>query len=161
MFQFINLLKYVSRSFNVSFFYYYYFVRILMFIIFGLLLLLLLFFGQALGACWYFFSTQRLVACWYIACENHNGCEQSSFKCDHISVRNVSLFNDFCGPKTELFKFGIFLEAIQSGIFKSTDFPQKLSTSFWWGMQNLRFLDIKPFTISIFFLYLMFAHIRD
>ncbi|KAK4548412.1 hypothetical protein RGQ29_032793 [Quercus rubra] len=94
---------------------------------------------QVLGAFWYFFSSQRLAACWHIACENHAECVGSSFKCDQ-NFGNHYFIDDICPIKTEnttSFNFGIFLEALRSGVLDSTDFPQKLFYSFWWGMRNL------------------------
>ncbi|GLT53352.1 hypothetical protein SLA2020_266300 [Shorea laevis] len=44
----------------------------------------------------------------------------------------------FCtDSKYTLFDFGIFLDALQSGVVESTDFPQKLFYCFWWGLRNL------------------------
>ncbi|MED6144313.1 Cyclic nucleotide-gated ion channel 1 [Stylosanthes scabra] len=40
-------------------------------------------------------------------------------------------------PNTTLFDFGIFLDALQSGVVASEDFPQKFFYCFWWGLQNL------------------------
>jgi cyclic nucleotide gated channel len=81
------------------------------------------------------------MACWKIACENHSGCGRSSFKCDH-NFEDLSFLNDMChinSPNATPFNFGIFLDALQSGVLESTNFPQKLFYSFWWGMRNLRF----------------------
>ncbi|CAJ1974374.1 unnamed protein product [Sphenostylis stenocarpa] len=38
---------------------------------------------------------------------------------------------------TTLFNFGIFLDALQSGVVESRDFPQKFFYCFWWGLRNL------------------------
>jgi len=38
----------------------------------------------------------------------------------------------------KLFDFGIFLDALQSGVVESRDFPSKLFYCFWWGLKNLR-----------------------
>ena len=69
--------------------------------------------------------------CWHISCENHNGCVGGSFNCDHTSGDH-SFLNDFCPintPNTTLFDFGIFLQALQSGVVgQSTNFPQKYFT---------------------------------
>ncbi len=122
---------------------------------------------QVLGAFWYFFSTQRLTACWHISCENHIGCVRNSFNCDH-NLENHSFLNDLCPittANTTLFDFGIFLQALQSGVVESTDIPQKILYCFWWGMQNLRFahkLDASCcFILNSLklFLNLRFAHI--
>ncbi|XP_075674735.1 cyclic nucleotide-gated ion channel 1-like, partial [Castanea sativa] len=95
--------------------------------------------GHVLGASWYVFSSQQLAACWHIACQNHTECVGNSFNCDR-NFGNLSFIDDICPIKTEnttSFNFGIFLEALQSGVLESTDFPQKLFYSFWWGMRNL------------------------
>ncbi|XP_065634439.1 cyclic nucleotide-gated ion channel 1 [Quercus suber] len=105
--------------------------------------------SHVLGAFWYFFSIQREMACWDIACENHPRCVHSSLNCDH-SLGNYTFLNDFCPiktPNTTLFDFGIYLEALQSGVAESTDFPQKFIQCFWWGLQNLKFAHVRNFTI--------------
>jgi hypothetical protein len=60
--------------------------------------------------------------------------------CDNMG--NVDIFlNNPCPvqtPNTTLFDFAIFLDALQSGVVESTDFPQKLFYCFWWGLRNLR-----------------------
>ncbi|KAL4614132.1 hypothetical protein ACB092_07G032400 [Castanea dentata] len=102
-------------------------------------LLVILPIPQVLGAFWYFFSTQRMTACWHKYCERHTGCVQSSFNCD-LNEGNHTFLNNVCRinkPDAKLFDFGIFLEALQSGVLESTDFPQKLFYCFWWGLQNL------------------------
>ncbi|MBA0709109.1 hypothetical protein Golax_024173 [Gossypium laxum] len=40
-------------------------------------------------------------------------------------------------PNTTLFNFGIFLNALQSGVVESENFPEKFFYCFWWGLQNL------------------------
>ncbi|KAK7835779.1 cyclic nucleotide-gated ion channel 1, partial [Quercus suber] len=95
--------------------------------------------GYIFGAFWYFFTTQRLTYCWRKACLYHGGCVQGSFNCDH-SFGNFSVSHDFCSidtTNTRAFDFGIFLEARQSGILESTDFPKKLIYTAWWGLRNL------------------------
>ena len=96
---------------------------------------------QVAGAFWYFFSTQRLTSCWRQACLHQVGCVQGSFNCDH-RFGNLSALQDFCpigSTNTSTFDFGIFLQARQSRILESTDFPKKLIYSAWWGLRNLRF----------------------
>ena len=88
-----------------------------------------------------FFSTQRLTSCWRKACLHLGGCVQGSFNCDY-HFGNLSALHDFCSidsTNTSSFDFGIFLEARQSRILESMDFPEKLIYSAWWGLRNLRF----------------------
>ena len=104
---------------------------------------------QVLGAFWYLFSTQRLTACWHKAFENRTDGFEISFNCGQSSS-SLSFLDDFCpidSPNTSTFNFGIFLEARRSGILESTGFLQKVFYCFWWGMRNLRFAHIIPFTI--------------
>ncbi|XP_050260681.1 cyclic nucleotide-gated ion channel 1-like [Quercus robur] len=95
--------------------------------------------GHVFGAFWYFFSTQRVTFCWRKACLHQGGCIQGSFNCDH-RFGNLSALHDFCSidsTNTSTFDFGIFLEARQSRILESMDFPKKLIYSAWWGLRNL------------------------
>ncbi|XP_048427009.1 cyclic nucleotide-gated ion channel 1 [Pyrus x bretschneideri] len=94
------------------------------------------------GAFWYFFAIQLETVCWQYACRSENGCELGGFNCkDEDTFGNVTLLNNICrpaNPPTETsFNFGIFLDAIQSGILSSTDFPRKFLHCFLWGLQNL------------------------
>ncbi|KAL5547256.1 hypothetical protein UlMin_006943, partial [Ulmus minor] len=97
--------------------------------------------SHVFGAFWYFFSLQRETACWHQACgKDPRYCIPSSYNCDEIISRNITYLNLFCpiDPSNEkLFNFGIFLDALQSGVLGSTDFPQKFLQCFWWGLKNL------------------------
>jgi cyclic nucleotide gated channel len=93
-----------------------------------------------LGAFWYLFSIERETTCWQNACGNNTTCTNSSMFCDNMTNMDIFL-NTSCPvqtPNTTLFDFGIFLDALQSGVVESTDFPQKLFYCFWWGLRNLR-----------------------
>lgn len=85
-------------------------------------------------------SIERETTCWKKACGNLSTCIHESLYCDDGSS-NSSFLNESCPIKssnTTLFDFGIFLEALQSGVTNSNDFPQKFFYCFWWGLQNLR-----------------------
>ncbi|GAY45557.1 hypothetical protein CUMW_090290 [Citrus unshiu] len=102
-------------------------------------LLLYMVASHVFGALWYFFAIVREVACWKSACINHTGCSHASFYC-HDTAGNNTFVKDFCPTKpqnTSIFDFGIFQDALQSGIVEVTDFPQKFSHCFLWGLQNL------------------------
>ncbi|KAM5573987.1 hypothetical protein ABKV19_013486 [Rosa sericea] len=114
--------------------------------------------GHVFGAMWYFFAVQREATCWEKACQSKNGCQPISFDCDSNEFRNITLLNDLCpiNPQNAtLFDFGIFLDAIQSGMLESTDFPQKLFQCFWWGLRNLSSfgsnLQPSPYALENFF----------
>ncbi|ONI03390.1 hypothetical protein PRUPE_6G254400 [Prunus persica] len=93
------------------------------------------------GTFWYFFSIQRQVECWGHACQSGNGCEFRIFDCDDdVTLRNVTLLNDLCPinpSNAKVFDFGIYLDALQSGMLGSTDFPRKVLQCFSWGVRNL------------------------
>ena len=80
-----------------------------------------------------------MMDCWQASCESHIECVQTSFSCDN-SRGNFSFSND-CDVNTPdaQFNFGIYLEALQSGVVESRLVLGKLFYGFWWGVQNLRF----------------------
>ncbi|PRQ58886.1 putative potassium channel, voltage-dependent, ELK [Rosa chinensis] len=94
-----------------------------------------------LGALCYFFAVQRITSCWRHACRNENGCDRNNFDChNHHTLRNITSLNDLCpidpsDPK--IFDFGIFLHILQFGILGSTNYPEKFSNCFWWGLRHL------------------------
>ncbi|XP_024438187.1 cyclic nucleotide-gated ion channel 1 isoform X2 [Populus trichocarpa] len=97
---------------------------------------------QVLGAFWYLFSIERETNCWRQACGKHAGCSRELLFCDTAgSVGNLSFLDNYCPiitPNETVFNFGIFLDALQSGVVSSSmDFPQKFFYCFWWGLQNL------------------------
>lgn len=114
-------------------------------------LLLILPVCQVFGALWYFFSIERETVCWKSACRKHAGCNHGSFYCDDHSG-DYTFLNEFCPIKpqnTKIFDFGIFHDALESGIVEMTDFPQKLLHCFFWGLQSLRFLHTQQYSKSI------------
>ncbi|KAJ9679727.1 hypothetical protein PVL29_021595 [Vitis rotundifolia] len=101
-------------------------------------LLLYMLASHVLGAFWYLFAIERETTCWKKACGNDTSCIDSSLYCE--GTVNTALFNASCPviePNTTVFDFGILLDALQSGVVESTDFPQKFFYCFWWGLQNL------------------------
>nr|XP_011469707.1 PREDICTED: cyclic nucleotide-gated ion channel 1-like [Fragaria vesca subsp. vesca] len=98
--------------------------------------------SHVLGAVWYFFAIQRMTDCWQYACGNRIDQCDSSFGChnnDH-TVRNITYLNDLCPistPSTSTFDFGIYAIVLQSGLPVSTNYLQKFSNCFCWGLRNL------------------------
>ncbi|CAI0449896.1 unnamed protein product [Linum tenue] len=93
---------------------------------------------QVLGAFWYLFSVERLTVCWKKACDA-NLCDRVTLYCDGPRG-NLTFLNTSCPVNPEnadVFNFGIFLDALQSGVVASHDFPKKLFYCFWWGLRNL------------------------
>lgn len=108
--------------------------------------------SHVLGAIWYFFAVQRMTDCWQYACRNKNGCYTSTFSCyDHGSLINITFINEICPidpPNAKFFDFGIFLGVFPSDISRSTNFLQKFSNCFCWGLRNLSSLgsNLQPST---------------
>ncbi|KAF3448010.1 hypothetical protein FNV43_RR08718 [Rhamnella rubrinervis] len=100
--------------------------------------------SHVFGAFWYFFSVQRETTCWLQACAKTGAnCANSTLNCDG-GPRDIQLLINSCPIRTknttdtlDFFDFGIFLDALESNIVASYDFPQKLVHCFWWGMRNL------------------------
>ncbi|KAL9374776.1 hypothetical protein Peur_031655 [Populus x canadensis] len=97
--------------------------------------------SHILGAFWYLFSIERETNCWRKACGKNSGCKPELLFCDSDVVGDVTFLDDHCPiqtPNETIFNFGIFLDALQSGVvLSSMDFPQKFFYCFWWGLQNL------------------------
>ncbi|WCJ36814.1 cyclic nucleotide gated channel 1 [Euphorbia peplus] len=97
--------------------------------------------SHVLGAFWYLFSIERETTCWKKACDKIN-CVRDSLYCgSHLANSSSNTFlNSSCPiePADEtVYNFGIFLDALQSGIVASNDFPKKFFYCFWWGLRNL------------------------
>ncbi|KAK9103862.1 hypothetical protein Sjap_021116 [Stephania japonica] len=93
------------------------------------------------GGLWYLFSIERNDTCWRKACRNASGCKTSTLYCGDDSKTGGNPFlNATCPYKKSdngFFDFGIYLDALQSGVVQSGDFPQKLFYCFWWGLRSL------------------------
>ncbi|KAF8393809.1 hypothetical protein HHK36_020007 [Tetracentron sinense] len=77
--------------------------------------------------------------CWQKACGDHPGCDSRLLYCENSTGGSAFLIAScpFKEPNTTLFDFGIFIDALKSGVVESRDYPQKFFYCFWWGLQNL------------------------
>ncbi|XVE73721.1 hypothetical protein DITRI_Ditri11bG0141400 [Diplodiscus trichospermus] len=103
--------------------------------------------SHVVGAFWYLISIEREDSCWRKAILN-NG-EERALYCDkngtkEINATLVSLLNTSCPfikpddiKDPEVFNFGIFIDALESGVVETWDFPKKFFYCFWWGLRNL------------------------
>ncbi|XP_022757541.1 putative cyclic nucleotide-gated ion channel 13 [Durio zibethinus] len=101
--------------------------------------------SHVVGAFWYLFSIEREDDCWRKAIGS--GKERALY-CDRdsttINTTSVSLLNSSC-PFTnpdnikdpKVFNFGIFIDALQSGVVETSEFRKKFFYCFWWGLRNL------------------------
>lgn len=93
------------------------------------------------GALWYYYAIEKATDCWREASENHTGRSHSYVFCNKC-FGNYKLLNDSCPistGNTTRYNFGIYKDALQSGIVRETYFPKKLLRCLHWGLQKLRF----------------------
>ncbi|KAJ6359360.1 hypothetical protein OIU76_000983 [Salix suchowensis] len=98
--------------------------------------------SHVIGAIWYLFSIERQTNCWRQACGTQDTCRREYLFCDGAGgAGNLSFLDNHCPirtPNETVFNFGIFLDALQSGVvLSSKGFPEKFLYCFWWGMRNL------------------------
>ncbi|OIW11959.1 hypothetical protein TanjilG_02166 [Lupinus angustifolius] len=100
------------------------------------------------GSVWYLLAIERNDTCWKQACEDVGNCNIHFLYCGssnrHIpgyeSWRNMSetVLKSRCfGEENTQFNYGIFNQAIQSGIVASVEVFPKFCYCLWWGLQNL------------------------
>ncbi|PNX96210.1 cyclic nucleotide-gated ion channel 8-like protein, partial [Trifolium pratense] len=101
------------------------------------------------GSVWYLLSIERNDTCWTNACKAVQGCNTHFLYCGssnkHIrgyeSWRNVSekvlKSKCFVDDGNSPFNYGIFSQAIESGICSSIEVFPKFCYCLWWGLQNL------------------------
>lgn len=115
---------------------------------------------QVFGALWYLISVEREDRCWQEACERNEDCKIRFLYCeDNHNARNDFL-TDSCPildpgdiNNSTVFNFGIFTDALKSGVVQSHDFWKKFFYCFWWGLRNLRFeTNTKPFLNTLLWL---------
>ncbi|CAN1751228.1 Cyclic nucleotide-gated ion channel 1 [Linum perenne] len=105
--------------------------------------------AHVVGAFWYSFSIRREMDCWGSACRHHAGCDYTAMLTfGNDGKDNWSFLNRTCpkGGAESGFDYGMFADAVKSGVLESTDFDKKLLYSFWWGLQSLSTLgqNVKP-----------------
>ncbi|KAJ0488201.1 putative IQ motif, EF-hand binding, cyclic nucleotide-binding domain, Ion transport [Helianthus annuus] len=109
-------------------------------------LLLYMLASHIVGAFWYLLSIERNITCWQEACEK-SGHNTSFLYCGnndmpgYNSWSNISssVLTENCSPDGDNppFDFGIFKQALTSGIVSSKKFVLKYCYCLWWGLQNL------------------------
>ncbi|PON51343.1 Voltage dependent potassium channel [Parasponia andersonii] len=113
-------------------------------------LLLYMLASHAVGAFWYLFSLERLDECWRGVFKgkkwdvNYVYCSQNRSQDPKISnvTTLATMLNASCpfidpDQVQNTFNFGIFTDALKSGVVESTDFSSKFFYCFWWGLRNL------------------------
>ncbi|KAK9699319.1 hypothetical protein RND81_08G166900 [Saponaria officinalis] len=110
-------------------------------------LLLYMLCSHIVGAFWYLVGMERNDTCWQRTCKsNKEQCSEDFLYCgikqkqgySNWTSISKSVLNAACnGTDTSPFDFGIFGQALSSGIFASSSFVSKYCYCLWWGLQNL------------------------
>lgn len=103
---------------------------------------------QIVGSFWYLLSVERYDTCWQQACKHNSTCNTDFLYCgnkymtgyNNWSSISDSVLNEACPADSDNspFDFGIFDQALSSGIIYSMKFVSKYCYCLWWGLQNLR-----------------------
>ncbi|PRQ58437.1 putative potassium channel, voltage-dependent, EAG/ELK/ERG [Rosa chinensis] len=115
-------------------------------------LLLYMLASHLVGALWYLFSVEREYRCWRDHCGIDVKCKKYLY-CGYVEENNYGGENKttivnglkascpFINPEdiknSSVFNFGIFYDALESGVMETTDFPKKFLYCFWWGLRSL------------------------
>ncbi|THF96683.1 hypothetical protein TEA_009919 [Camellia sinensis var. sinensis] len=99
------------------------------------------------GAFWYLLSVERNDTCWQKACKSNRLCDTDFLYCGNQNMAgygdwkdvSYSVLSSACSVTVDNppFDFGIFKQALSSGIVSSTEFLSKYCYCLWWGLQNL------------------------
>lgn len=99
--------------------------------------------SHVFGSFWYLISIERKDRCWRETCANISGCIHANLYCSdgkdnsQYLIGSCPLMDPEEIKNSTVFNFGIFAEALQSGVVESMDFPKKFFYCFWWGLRNL------------------------
>ncbi|XWS17789.1 hypothetical protein CRYUN_Cryun33cG0097800 [Craigia yunnanensis] len=108
-------------------------------------LLLYMLCSHIVGAFWYLLAVERNDTCWQEACNDSDKCNKQFLYCGNHQMEGSeiwdgikdSVLGDNCPSDNSSFDFGIFAQALSSGIVSSTKFFSKYCYCLWWGLQNL------------------------
>ncbi|KAJ0043299.1 hypothetical protein Pint_17691 [Pistacia integerrima] len=94
--------------------------------------------GHVFGGLWFFMAIERETDCWNEACLYYRRRSCGALHCDyHSSAGDNKFLGPYC-PKiirdTTIYDFGIFQDALQSGIVEETKFTTKLFYCLRWGL---------------------------
>ncbi|KAF5726966.1 Cyclic nucleotide gated channel 8 [Tripterygium wilfordii] len=99
------------------------------------------------GAFWYLLAVERNDTCWQRACLESEKCNLSFLFCGNGNLPGFAewqgVSRDVLGSQCSIedenspFNYGIYTQAISSGIVSSRIFFSKFCYCLWWGLQNL------------------------
>ncbi|KAK8967854.1 putative cyclic nucleotide-gated ion channel 5 [Platanthera guangdongensis] len=103
--------------------------------------------SHIVGAFWYLLAVERQDDCWHQACSKYGGCLWDFLYCSDYHLDgfdqwfNVSsgVLKSQCSVDVDNppFNFGIYTQAVTSGIITSKKFVTKFYYCLWFGLQNL------------------------
>ncbi|OEL34377.1 putative cyclic nucleotide-gated ion channel 8 [Dichanthelium oligosanthes] len=101
--------------------------------------------GHNVGTLWYFLTIKREGDCWRMYCDPKQACDSRYLYCkdDHNGnysdwLQSTEIFTQCNGTQPiGIFNFGIYQQALVSGILGPGNFIAKICYCFWWGLQNL------------------------
>ncbi|CAA0819983.1 Probable cyclic nucleotide-gated ion channel 5 [Striga hermonthica] len=111
-------------------------------------LLLYMLASHIVGALWYLLSVERNDTCWQRACKHSGSCITDFLYCGNQRMNGYNTWSNISesvltsacpvvDEKNSPFDFGIFRQALASGIVSSRKFLSKYCYCLWWGLQNL------------------------
>ncbi|CAN6930656.1 unnamed protein product, partial [Brassica oleracea] len=100
---------------------------------------------HVIGAFWYLSAIEKKETCWREACAKITECDLTNLLCARgAGGDNSGFLNTSCPlidpeqiTNSTVFNFGIYTDALKSGVVETRDFPRKLLYCFWWGLRNL------------------------
>lgn len=100
--------------------------------------------SHIVGAFWYLLAVERNDTCWKEVCDASSTCKTDYLYCgnhadDSWRNNHHGVFDEKCsasGGDTP-FNFGIYQDALSSGVAANTKFLSKYFYCLWWGLKNL------------------------
>ncbi|KAL4644567.1 hypothetical protein ACB092_02G174100 [Castanea dentata] len=97
--------------------------------------------SHVVGAFWYLFAIERKGTCWQNYCAKTAGCEDKDFYCGKNHNKKFADLYHNCSSidpddieNKMYFNFGIFTDALKSGVVESRNFLEKFFYCFWWDL---------------------------
>ncbi|KAH8481854.1 hypothetical protein Peur_068536 [Populus x canadensis] len=106
-------------------------------------LLLYMLASHIVGSFWYLLAVERNDACWQKNCTAAVKCKKDFLYCGNRGMEDYgawdsSILNSNCSAEdNNQFDYGIYSNALSSGIVSSKNFVSKYCFCLWWGLQNL------------------------
>ncbi|KAL9376974.1 hypothetical protein Peur_031094 [Populus x canadensis] len=106
-------------------------------------LLLYMLASHIVGSFWYLLAVERNDACWQKNCTAAVKCKKDFLYCGNQGMEdyrawNRSILKSNCSAEdNNQFDYGIYSNALSSGIVSSKKFVSKYCFCLWWGLQNL------------------------